>query len=90
MEHDITLNIHYTISENLWKKLIPLIEELDIYGIEYSIEPGGLQLYDDRNIPDKEWKRLIDRFCKQATEILGFEVGDACGDFPCIPFLQKD
>lgn len=86
MEHDITLNIHYTIPENLWKKLFPLIEELDVYGIEYSVEVGGLQLYEDGNIPDKEWNRLINRFCKQASEILGFAVGDACGDFECVPF----
>ena len=85
-EHDITLNIHYTIPENLWKKLIPFIEELDVYGIEYSVEVGGLQLYEDGNIPDNEWNRLIDRFCKQATKILGFEVGDAFGDFEYIPF----
>ncbi|MDE6539180.1 MAG: hypothetical protein K2K66_03225 [Ruminococcus sp.] len=86
MEHDITLNIHYTIPENLWKKLIPLIEELDVYGIEYSVEVGGLQLFEEGNIPDKEWNRLINRFCKQASEILGFAVGDACGDFECVPF----
>ncbi|MDE5557078.1 MAG: hypothetical protein K2J32_05200 [Ruminococcus sp.] len=86
MEHDITLNIHYTIPENLWKKLIPLIEELDVYGIEYSVEVGGLQLFEEGNIPDKEWKRLINRFCKQASDILDFAVGDACGDFECVPF----
>ena len=86
MEHDITLNIHYTIPENLWKKLFPLIEELDVYGIEYSVEVGGLQLFEEGNIPDKEWNRLINHFCKQASEILGFAVGDAFGDFPYIPF----
>lgn len=89
MSHDITLNIHYTIPDNLWKKLVPLIENLNTYGIEYSVESGGLQFYEDseeNQITDKQWNRLIDRFCKQASEILGFEVGDACGDFPCIPF----
>ena len=68
------------------EKLFPLIEELDVYGIEYSVEVGGLQLYEEGNIPNKEWNRLINRFCKQASEILGFAVGDACGDFECVPF----
>lgn len=86
MEHDITLNIHYTIPESLWKKLIPFIEELDVYGIEYSVEVGGLQLYEEGNISDKQWNRLIERFCKKSSEILGFAVGDACGDFECVPF----
>lgn len=88
--HDITLNIHYTIPDSLFNKLVPMLKELDTFGITYSIEPGGLQLYEDSEedtIPDKQWKRLIDRFCKQATEILGFEVGDACGDFECVPFI---
>ena len=88
--HHITLNIHYTIPDSLFNKLVPMLKELDTFGITYSIEPGGLQLYEDSEedtIPDKQWKKLIDRFCKQATEILGFEVGDACGDFECVPFI---
>lgn len=89
MLHDITLNIHYTIPDNMWNRLVPLIEELETYGIVYSVEPGGLQFYEDNEenkIPDKQWNRLINRFCKQASEILGFAVGDACGDFECLPF----
>ncbi len=89
MFHDITLNIHYTIPDNLWNRLVPLIEELDTYGIVCSVEPGGLQFYEDseeNQIPDKQWNRLINRFFKQASEILGFAVGDASDNFPCIPF----
>jgi len=93
MFHDITLNIHYTIPDSLFNRLVPLLEELETYDIVYSIEPGGLQLYEDseeNQISDKQWKRLIERFCKQASEILGFAIGDACDDFPCIPFQKKD
>lgn len=93
MLHDITLNIHYTIPDILWKRLVPLTDELNTYDIVYSIEPGGLQFYEDseeNQISDRQWNRLIDRFCRQATEILGFEVGDACGDFPCIPFSIQE
>jgi len=84
MEQDITLNIHYTIPADLWEKLLPSIKKLDANGIEYSVEPGGLQLYGE--MPQKQWDSLIEEFCKSTSEILGFPVGDACGDFPCVPF----
>ena len=84
---DITLNIHYTIPDELWRKLFPLIKELNAKGIIYSVEPGGLQLYpEDENFSETQWEALISEFCQKATGILGFPVGDASGDFPCIPF----
>lgn len=88
MAHDITLNIHYTIPNSLWNELKPFILELNENGIEYSVEPGGLQLYPktDTTIPQKDWENLIDGFCKKATEILGYPVGDACGGFPHMPY----
>lgn len=39
MLHDITLNIHYTIPDNMWNRLVPLIEELETYNIVCSTEP---------------------------------------------------
>lgn len=84
MYNDITLNIHYTIPNSLWDKLEPLIHELTEHGIGPSVEPGGLQLYGE--IPQAEWDMLIDNFCEKASEILGFAVGDANGEFECVPF----
>ena len=87
MNQDITLNIHYTIPEELWEKLWPEIQKLNANGIVYSVEPGGLQLYCENNtLPEQMWNDLISEFCEKTSEILGFPVGDACGDFPCIPF----
>ncbi len=87
MNQDITLNIHYTIPDELWLKLLPEIKKLNENGIIHSVEPGGLQLYSENNdLPEQVWNALISEFCESASEILGFPVGDACGDFPCIPF----
>jgi len=83
---DITLNIHYTIPDELWNKLFPYIKKLNENGITYSVEPGGLQLYTEEDISESQWNDLISEFCENASEIVGFPVGDACGDFPCIPF----
>ena len=87
MNQDITLNIHYTIPDELWLKLLPEIKKLNENGIIHSVEPGGLQLYSENNdLPEQVWNALISEFCESASEILGFPVGDACGDFLCIPF----
>lgn len=87
MNQDITLNIHYTIPDELWEKLLPCIEKLNARGIIYSVEPGGLQFYPEKeDLPESQWNDLIAEFCRNASEILGFPVGDASGDFPCVPF----
>ena len=87
MNQDITLNIHYTIPNELWLKLLPEIKKLNENGVIYSVEPGGLQFYSENDdLPEQVWNDLISDFCEKASEILGFPVGDACGDFPCIPF----
>lgn len=84
---DITLNIHYTIPDELWGKLFQHIKKLNANGITCSVEPGGLQLYtEEDDFPEQKWNDLISEFCENASEIVGFPVGDACGDFPCIPF----
>lgn len=82
----ITLNIHYTLPKHLWKELNPLLDELKDNGIMMSVEPGGFQMYTEDDIPQNVWDTQIDSFCKKAAEILGYPVGDACGDFPCVPY----
>ena len=84
---DITLNIHYTIPKELWDKIDPYLTELQQHGIYCSVEPGGLQLFEEtEDMSADDFDRYISDFCEKASELLGFPVGDACGDFPCVPF----
>lgn len=83
----INLNIHYTIPDEIWKKLMDLYTNMPgwneqmkcWYGndgkiIEVSVEPSGLQFYG--RLPSEEWEEWISEFKRKATEILGYEIGE--------------
>jgi len=87
---NINLNIHYSVPEEVWKKLESLYKEMpqwngfvngcpQWYGtdgklIEASVEPSGLQFYGQ--LPDEEWEKWISVFKARASELLGYEVGE--------------
>ncbi|MBQ7784342.1 MAG: hypothetical protein IJ368_10265 [Oscillospiraceae bacterium] len=79
--HDITLNIHYTLPRELEEQLFSAFSEMNgsEKGITISCEPGGFQLYDNSDDPmsDIEWNEWLNEFCRRAEEILGYKIGNA-------------
>lgn len=86
----INLNIHYSLPDEIWKRIHQLYTEMphwrgyiegipQWYGtgeklIEASSEPSGLQIY--AALSSEEWAVWISLFKRQASIIVGYEVGE--------------
>ncbi|GKV54482.1 hypothetical protein NCCP2222_04290 [Sporosarcina sp. NCCP-2222] len=86
------LNIWYYMPDEVWAKVAAIYERMPSWigytnGIPYwfgqeedevfimaSVEPSGLSFYAEMS--DREWSSWIKRFKREATEALGFEVGE--------------
>lgn len=86
------LNIWYYMDEEIWNKVVKIYESMEGWlgfneGIPYwfsheeddifiqaSVEPSGLAFY--TQMESQKWLSWINRFKVEATNILGFEVGE--------------
>lgn len=86
------LNIWYYMDEEIWNKVVKIYESMEGWlgfneGIPYwfgheeddifiqaSVEPSGLAFY--AQMESQKWLSWINRFKVEATNILGFEVGE--------------
>ena len=88
MEHDIRLNIHYSVPDELWDKICDVFKNMPYYneneylhcwvgeGIDLSasVEPGGIQLAG--TMPENIWNNWFDTLKKELTKALGYEIGE--------------
>lgn len=88
--HNHHLNIHYTVPEKYWHKMLQLYEKMPEwrgykdgmptwYGydnrlINVFMEPSGLSFYAE--LPKEDWERWFYLFRVEATVIMGYEVGE--------------
>ena len=90
--HNHNLNIHYSSPEDTWDKLTKLYSEMpgwsgfidgvphwyaqdnDKRVINASVEPSGLQFYAE--MYQEEWNMWFEMFKKEASALLGIEVGE--------------
>lgn len=88
IKHDINLNIHYTMPDDLWEKLGEVYSSMPYwtgYGktpcwnaenieLEASVEPSGIQIYGE--MPEEIWKNWYSELKEKLTEALGYEIGE--------------
>lgn len=84
MERDINLNIHYTIPNDEWKKVINVFESMSHWSenkwigedidLWFSVEPSGIQIAGI--MPDVIWDEWYLTLKKKLTEVLKYEVGE--------------
>lgn len=86
------LNIWYYLSDDVWDKVATVYESMpgwigykdgiptwfrseedDVF-ITASVEPSGLSFY--AQMSDDDWRSWIERFKVEATQVLGFTVGE--------------
>ncbi len=88
--HDVTLNIHYTVPKNLWKKVVEVFHSMPYWSgkncnaeamwtgdnieLYYSVEPGGLQITGE--MPYEIWRKWYPALKMKLTEVLGYEIGE--------------
>lgn len=89
--YNCNLNISYNVSDKTWEKINNLYEKMPNwsgkmngiptwYGqeeekiIECSVEPSGLQFY--AVLPEEEWEWWITKFKNQASDLLGYKIGE--------------
>ena len=86
------LNIWHYLPDDVWDKVATIYERMTGWigyknGIPYwfgdegddvfilaSVEPSGLSFYAQMN--DDDWSSWIERFKLEATQVLGFDVGE--------------
>lgn len=90
--HNHNLNIHYSSSEDTWKKLAQLYSEMPYWS---GFLDGIPQWYGQKNdkriitasiepsglqfyaeLPQEEWNTWFDLFKNRASKVLGFAVGE--------------
>lgn len=88
MEHDINLNIHYSVPEEVLEKIGSVYASMpywagDKNGPQWigqdidlcaSVEPSGIQI--TGTMPDDIWKEWYTSLKKKLTELLGYEIGE--------------
>ena len=90
--HNHNLNIHYSLRDGIWDKLTEVYKEMRVWSvfivgiphwyaqdndkriINASVEPSGLQFYVEMH--QEEWNTWFELFKKEASTLLGFEVGE--------------
>ena len=90
MEHDVSLNIHYSAPQDIWDNIGEIYKSMP-YWIGYkngphwgngtdidltaSVEPGGLQVYG--TMPDDIWSEWYKELTDKLSAALGYPIGDA-------------
>ncbi|MDE6797162.1 MAG: hypothetical protein K2J36_04020 [Ruminococcus sp.] len=86
MEHDINLNIHYTVPDALWLKVYNVFSNMPYWNdkencwtgedieLWYSVEPSGIQIAG--TMPEDIWNKWLDNLKKELTKALGYEIGE--------------
>lgn len=90
MEHDINLNIHYTIPKDLWEKVVEVFHSMPYWSgdecnagvmwtgenieLYYSVEPSGIQISGE--MPPEIWRKWYPELKRKLTEVLGYEIGE--------------
>ncbi|MDE7223220.1 MAG: hypothetical protein K2O34_05510 [Acetatifactor sp.] len=88
MEHDVNLNIHYTLPDELWEKISDVYRTMPYWagteqGPEWkgedidlwaSVEPGGIQIAG--TMPDEIWEIWYDELKAKLAEALGYDIGE--------------
>ena len=86
--HDINLNIHYTMSDDLWKKLSEVYASMPYWAEEEkspcwraenidlvaSVEPSGIQIFGE--MPEEIWEIWYSELKEKLTTALGYEIGE--------------
>ena len=86
--HDINLNIHYTMPDNLWKKLSEVYASMPYWAEEEkspcwraenidlmaSVEPSGIQIFGE--MPEEIWEIRYSELKEKLTTALGYEIGE--------------
>lgn len=88
MQHDVTLNIHYTMPDDLWERLGEVYASMPYWAgnekgpswrgervdLKASVEPGGIQIYGE--MPEEVWESWYSELKERLTEALGYEIGE--------------
>lgn len=88
MNHDINLNIHYTMPQDLWEKVSVVYASMpywtgdkkcpcwktELIHLVASVEPSGLQIYGD--MPEEEWESWYVELKEKLTLVLGYAIGE--------------
>lgn len=88
MNHDINLNIHYTVPEYIWVKIGEVYASMPYWagnengphwiGTEIelcaSVEPSGIQIFG--TMPDDIWENWYALLRQKLTDALGYEIGE--------------
>lgn len=84
MKHDINLNIHYSIPEDLWKKTYNVFQNMPYWNengwtgedidLWFSVEPSGIQIAG--TMPEEIWNKWYNTLKKELTKALGYEIGE--------------
>ncbi|WP_151736779.1 hypothetical protein [Paenibacillus tengchongensis] len=90
--HQCNLNIWHDLPEEVWSKVADIYkampgwigyhngipywfgQEKDEVYIEASVEPSGLSFY--AQMTKSDWDSWIERFKSEATQVLGYDVGE--------------
>ena len=86
--HDINLNIHYTMPDDLWKKLSEVYASMPYWVEEEkspcwraenidlmaSVEPSGIQIFGE--MPEEIWEIWYSELQEKLTTALGYEIGE--------------
>jgi len=88
MQHDINLNIHWTIPDELWEKVVQVFRTMQYcddsekmpcwkgenIDLWYSVEPSGLQIAG--TMPDGIWHVWYEELKHKLTDVLGYQIGE--------------
>lgn len=88
MNHEINLNIHYTMPHDLWEKVFKICASMPYWAgtenepcwkaenidLVASVEPSGLQIYG--KMPKQIWKSWYSELKEKLTAELGYEIGE--------------
>ena len=86
--HDINLNIHYTMPDDLWKKLSEVYASMPYWVEEEkspcwraenidlmaSVEPSGIQIFGE--MPEEIWEIWYSELKEKLTTALGSEMAE--------------
>lgn len=88
MDHDVNLNIHYTLPDDLWEKVSDVYVSMPYWAgneqgpcwraenidLTASVEPGGIQIYG--KMPGEIWESWYAELKRKLTTALGYEIGE--------------
>lgn len=88
MEHDISLNIYYSLPDDMWEKIGEVYASMPYWAgnkngpqwtgedinLWASVEPGGIQIAG--TMPNDIWEEWYDMLKDKLTKALGYEIGE--------------